>query len=191
MGNSALAPTHNFPISVVPTRRTARRGHSFSGVPYKGGEGYFDLSNASALAYQAENIPITADQTILIYTKMEVLARLGNVPSGFINRTTWAPQVSPAKPLVETDRSMWDQNQLVPRVEVGRWVDIVVNNLDDRGHPFHLVRKQFSPSHISQILQTVSLPDAVLSPEQKIRHIVNFHPNSTATASTYSRFMNR
>ena len=51
-------------------------------------------------------MPVSADQTILIYTEMEVLARLGNVPSGFINRTTSAPQTSPAKPLIETEREM-------------------------------------------------------------------------------------
>jgi hypothetical protein len=45
----------------------------------------------------------------------------------------------------QTERGMWDQNQPVPGVEVGRWVDIVVNNLDDRGHPFHLVRDDYLP----------------------------------------------
>jgi hypothetical protein len=84
---------------------------------------------------------------------MEVLARLGNVPSGFINRTTWAPQTSPAKPLIEIERGMWDQNQLVPVVEVGKWVDLVVNNLDDRGHPFHLVRDDY---FISQLLSSLT-----------------------------------
>jgi hypothetical protein len=143
MGNSALAPTHKFPISTLPNYKHAKRGHTFSGASYQGGEGYFNLSDASAPAPAPNSMPVSADQTILIYTKMEVLARLGNVPSGFINRTTWAPQTSPAKPLIEMERGMWDQNQLVPGVEVGRWVDIVVNNLDDRGHPFHLVRDDY------------------------------------------------
>jgi hypothetical protein len=92
---------------------------------------------------------------LVIYTKMEVLARLGNVPSGFINRTTWAPQTFLAQPLIEMEMEMWDQNQLVPGVEVGRWVDIVVNKLNNRGHPFHLVR---DPSPISQLLSSLTGP---------------------------------
>ena len=81
---------------------------------------------------------------------MEILARLGNVPVGFINRTTWVAQSSPLEPLMNLPREDWDKNQLVPWIPVSRdklkatWVDIVVNNLDEKGHPFHLVRIQYS-----------------------------------------------
>jgi hypothetical protein len=89
--------------------------------------------------------PDVADKNVLLYTKMEILARLGNVPVGFINRTTWVAQSSPAKPLIDISREQWDDNQLVPWIPISRddskitWVDIVVNNLDEKGHPFHLV----------------------------------------------------
>ena len=86
---------------------------------------------------------------------MEVLAHLDNVPAGFINRTSWAPQIDP---LISSPRNSWDKNQLVPRVpmstaEQAVWVDIVVNNLDEKGHPFHLhgydfyVLAQYYPEH--------------------------------------------
>ncbi|KAH8802618.1 laccase iv [Xylogone sp. PMI_703] len=144
IGNKALASTHKFPItSRPPSLRIIKRGHSFRPTPFQGGEGHFHLSTASAPALTPKSMPAAADQIILVYTKMEVLARLGNVPRGFINRTTWAPQASPAKPLLELDRSEWDRNQLVPWVGLedgltGKWVDIIVNNLDEKGHPFHL-----------------------------------------------------
>lgn len=143
MSNKALAPTHNFPISFLPNPRNIRRGHPFRASQFSGGEGYFNISSASGRDLPPDLLPAVADQTILIYTKIEVLARLGNVPRGFMNRTTW-PQASHKKPLIELSRSEWDKNQLVPWVGIdgnsrARWVDIVVNNLDERGHPFHLV----------------------------------------------------
>lgn len=66
-----------------------------------------------------------------------------------MNRTSWIPQPSP---LISVPRKQWDKNQLVPwislpptptnkeqnQVESGKWVDIIVNNLDDGAHPFHL-----------------------------------------------------
>jgi hypothetical protein len=80
---------------------------------------------------------------------------------------------------------IWDQNQLVPCVGVGRWVDIVVNNLDDRGHPFHLVR---DPSRISQLLSSFTAPYLYISSSKYLE--LNLTPpslNSTATPSAYSQ----
>lgn len=76
----------------------------------------------------------------MVYTKVEKLARLSNVPYGFFNRTTWKPQADPPTPLISLPRQQWDRNQLAvvtgPEPE---WVDFIVNNLDDSSHPFHLV----------------------------------------------------
>ncbi|RFU31596.1 hypothetical protein B7463_g4715, partial [Scytalidium lignicola] len=143
MGNKALASIHNFPISSHPYHRNVKRGHSFRPTQFQGGEGYFNISSAFVPVLPSKLMPAVADQTILLYTKIEVLARLSNAPRGFINRTTWAPQASPNKPLIELHRSEWDKNQLVPWVGLEdssktKWVDIVVNNLDEKGHPFHL-----------------------------------------------------
>lgn len=79
-----------------------------------------------------------------MYTKIEKLARLHNVPNGFFNRTSWRPQADPLAPLITLPRQKWDRNQLAvvtgPKPE---WVDFIVNNLDEGPHPFHLV------SHLS------------------------------------------
>lgn len=58
-----------------------------------------------------------------------------------MNRTSWSPQASPPFPLLSLPRSQWDDNQLIPHIptlQSENWVDIIVNNLDDGAHPFHL-----------------------------------------------------
>lgn len=134
--NKALTTIQHFPV--VPRPRS-KRGHPYSATPATSYEGTFDLSalNGTELAILQ---PMKSNTTVLLYTRMEILARLGNVPAGFINRTTWAPQM---KPLISTPRNLWEKNQLVPKVTLSpspeiTWVDIIVNNLDEKGHPFHL-----------------------------------------------------
>lgn len=145
--NKALTAVQSFPIT---SPQKLKRGHSFSPSPSTDDPSVFDISTLTGITASKQLSP-KPDQTILIYTKMEVLAHLGNVPSGFINRTTWTPQSSP---LINLDRSEWDKHQLVPRIPISpdpvneTWVDIIVNNLDEKGHPFHLVcpLPRFSPS---------------------------------------------
>jgi FtsP/CotA-like multicopper oxidase with cupredoxin domain len=101
----------------------------------------FDIQTASALQPPAESIPHAAQHTLVVYTKTQKLSRFGNRPMGFINRTSWSPQ---SPPLIAVPRELWDDHQLVPFVpltpgqEQATWVDIVINNLDDGSHPFHL-----------------------------------------------------
>ena len=73
------------------------------------------------------------------------LAKFSNKPKGFMNHTSWQAQSSPNLPLLALPRSSWDVNQLIPWIPPvdpksgqAQWVDIVLNNLDDGGHPFHL-----------------------------------------------------
>jgi hypothetical protein len=152
--NKALTSTQHFPISASTTSGLPKRGHSYSPTPATSREDTFDLSTLNGTA-SLSPLSIQPDETILLYTKMEVLSHLGNVPSGFINRTSWAPQI---EPLVSLPRTSWDKNQLVPQVPMSTdstkaWIDIVVNNLDEKGHPFHLhgydfyVLAQYYPEH--------------------------------------------
>lgn len=87
-------------------------------------------------------IPQKADKTILLYVKTEQRSQFGNRPMGFINRTSWAPQAIPPLPLNAIPRKSWDSNQLIPFIPIPKsapiWVDVIVNNLDDGSHPFHL-----------------------------------------------------
>jgi FtsP/CotA-like multicopper oxidase with cupredoxin domain len=63
----------------------------------------------------------------MIYTAVEILNRLKQIPHGFINHTTWEPQ---SLPLVALEREIWE---------------LTINNLDSNGHPFHLVRLSLHP----------------------------------------------
>ncbi|KAF4638056.1 hypothetical protein G7Y89_g1 [Cudoniella acicularis] len=141
--NKALTLTHHFSMSPSPNT-LSQRGHPYVPPSIEKGEGFFDLATAKGAVIRENTIQDVANQTILLYTKMEILARLGNVPVGIVNRTTWSPQTLPSQPLVALSRAYWNSNQLVPFIPLSRepsnttWVDIVVNNLDEKGHPFHL-----------------------------------------------------
>lgn len=62
-----------------------KRGHPYAPPEITKGEGYFDLAEARGPAGLKNLFNAVADQTILLYTKMEILAHLGNVPVGYIN----------------------------------------------------------------------------------------------------------
>ncbi|CAG8959838.1 hypothetical protein HYFRA_00001747 [Hymenoscyphus fraxineus] len=104
----------------------------------------FDLSSAVSIASNEKTlqVPDEVNQTILLYTKTEKLSINSNIPMGFINRTSWSPQKTPRLPLISLPRKQWDENQLIPHIgphgASSRWVDIIINNLDDGSHPFHL-----------------------------------------------------
>lgn len=85
----------------------------------------------------AELLPEPAKRFV-VYSAIEILNHLRGVPTGFLNRTHWAPQ---SLPLLAVDRLNWDSNQLVPWTgNKPVWIDLIINNLDGTGHPFHLVR---------------------------------------------------
>lgn len=90
-------------------------------------------------ATKVSDLPAKAEQTILLYAKVEKLAHMDYAPVGFINHTSWTPQTPP---LLAQNRTSWDENQLIPFIGISgskpKRVDIVINNLDDGAHPFHL-----------------------------------------------------
>ncbi|KAE8443035.1 hypothetical protein EG329_002429 [Mollisiaceae sp. DMI_Dod_QoI] len=129
--NRALRPNQSFPILTSSSATSSSKAHE----PV-----HFDLS--TAVAASSSQIPDNADQTILLYTKTQKLSIDNNHPTGIMNRTSWSPQASPPFPLISLPRSQWDSNQFIPHIPTttnsGIWVDIIINNLDDGAHPFHL-----------------------------------------------------
>ncbi|KAJ4138626.1 hypothetical protein NW768_002476 [Fusarium equiseti] len=97
-----------------------------------------DSQNLKAAA-RVTDIPPKAQQTVVLYVKTEKLAHNNYEPVSFINHTSWKPQTPP---LISHNRSSWDENQLVPMVPITSKqparIDIIINNLDDGAHPFHL-----------------------------------------------------
>lgn len=105
----------------------------------------FNLADASGPTLPAGSIPSIVDKTFLLYTKVAILSEFGNVPKGFINRTSWDEPSSSAVPLLELSRTEWG-DKFIPWIGPGtdKWVDVVLNNMDDKGHPFHLVHTTLS-----------------------------------------------
>ncbi|EFX01145.1 laccase iv [Grosmannia clavigera kw1407] len=114
---------------------------------------HFNLADAKG-AVQDGAVPLMTAQKAVVYTRVEILASHGNVPLGVVNRTSWLVDEPAAPPLLALDRSRWPHmrrpgetpplGQAVRDVpwfeQTGKdeWMDLVVNNLDEKGHPFHL-----------------------------------------------------
>lgn len=127
--NSALSISHSWPIDW--NRRLSDTASTTID--------HTDVDAFESLHDQSGVVPAQADQTIVLYTLTQKLARLDNEPRGFINSSTWRPQ---SPPLIERGRDDWDEKQFVPHVPFRPssplWIDIVLNNLDEDSHPFHL-----------------------------------------------------
>ena len=119
-------------------------------------------------------------ETAVLYTTMFIHSSSGNRPVGSVNGTSWMVENSRSKPLLSLDREEWGSTTedaglleelrvpYFPRSAGDRWVDIVVNNLDDTGHPFHMVshaQVQMYARSITNVASTViiftlSLPES-------------------------------
>lgn len=98
-----------------------------------------DINRIPSAPSVLEPLPPKANQTYVVYTKIQKLSFNHNMPFGIFNKTTWSPQRDPFIPLIGLPRAKWDKNQFA--ITTGpdpAWVDLVVNNLDDGGHPFHM-----------------------------------------------------
>ncbi|KUJ18043.1 uncharacterized protein LY89DRAFT_696478 [Mollisia scopiformis] len=135
MQNLALTATQTIEIITPANTRSSHESTAADDQEVQWPTTSFDLSTAKGLQQQA--MPTTANQTILIYTHIEMLAHYDHVPMAYMNRTNWIPQ---SPPLISIPTSKWDDHQFMPEIHGnGEWVDIIVNNLDkDAGHPFHL-----------------------------------------------------
>lgn len=152
-----------------------------------------DIQNLPSIEDILSDIPRSAsvDITEVVYAKVQKLSIRHNVPYGFFNRTSWLPQSDPSTPLIDLAREKWDKNQLTftahtaqsPPMNAksdhdGTWVDLIVNNLDDSGHPFHLVR--LTSRSIWLVLHS-----------SWNRAILLTLDNSTVTISIYWQFIKR
>ncbi|QIW99401.1 hypothetical protein AMS68_004919 [Peltaster fructicola] len=127
--NPALSSEQVFDISLANQRQTQGANTDLTARAIS-----LDLLKPSS----AESIS-PAETTLVLYTMTEKLAHLDYEPHGNINRTIWQPQ-SPH--LLSLHRSAWNDKQFIPRIPYRPmdplWVDLVVNNLDEEDHPFHL-----------------------------------------------------
>jgi hypothetical protein len=178
--NHALTPDQTFAIHYSNTSKTVDDATS---IPMIRNE--LNLEKIPSSASVLAKLPEQADETHVVYTKIQKMARLRNMPYGFFNMTIWKPQNEPQVPLIALPRESWDSNQFSITTGPGpTWVDLVVNNLDEGPHPFHMVSTptfliSTKPSTLKHcIIIIVFLLDYPLHPRSC--HITP----STATTST-------
>lgn len=144
--NPALTRMQSFSLSWIPSAKTE---HRRQGNPPK--VDIYNIQNAEGLLIP-EDAPLrkTPVEVALLYTSLSINSFKNDEPWGELNHTSWMWKDPQARPLLAIDRTEWENgteqaNPLrtfrVPRYEAGedRWLDLVVNNVDDKGHPFHLV----------------------------------------------------
>lgn len=146
--NPALTPTQHFPLHWERTDKTTRAFESVTAREEIVKQ--FDLQDAQGEAVDAKSsVHKKPPHAALFYSTIDIRATQHNEPVGNVNRTSWILADAAAKPLLALDRTQWDgvtkqpssrQKFHVPFFPEGEWIDIVVNNGDDKGHPFHIVR---------------------------------------------------
>ncbi|KAJ5816091.1 hypothetical protein N7447_008324 [Penicillium robsamsonii] len=127
--NPALVPDQSFPMDY--------RSNATQGSPLK--VHHLNIEEVPSSPSILHSIPPTAQQIHVVYTKIQKMARYSNKPFGYFNQTTWKPQQDPPAPVTYIPRAKWDTNQFA--ITTGRepaWVDLVINNLDEGSHPFHM-----------------------------------------------------
>ncbi|CRL29634.1 Cupredoxin [Penicillium camemberti] len=127
--NPVLTPDQTFTINY--------RSDAVEGPPLKAH--HLNIGETPSAPSILHSIPPTAQQTHVVYTKIQKMARYSNKPFGYFNQTTWRPQQDPPVPLASIPRAKWDANQFAITTELEPvWIDLVINNLDEGSHPFHL-----------------------------------------------------
>lgn len=120
-----------------------------------------DLSRLSGKSLVPEVFKHEAGHTILLYATISYMTRYQYRPKGFFNHTSWEPSVSTKSPLATLNRTEWPEtpHELIPEVRQGKTVDLVINNIDDKGHPLHLhghdflVVAQYRPGRVGTFQQ--------------------------------------
>ncbi|PHH92493.1 hypothetical protein CDD83_7130 [Cordyceps sp. RAO-2017] len=125
-----------------PGRQRGRRSPSLM---------HFNLAEASGTPLDASLAGMKRpSETAVLYTTMQVRAASHNQPVGTVNHSSWAVADPGRRPLLSLDREEWAEAVTQPtpaqtfktpwfgRAGPGGWLELVLNNFDDTGHPFHL-----------------------------------------------------
>ncbi|KAH8888947.1 hypothetical protein GQ53DRAFT_723716 [Thozetella sp. PMI_491] len=187
--NFALTRIQSFALSWAIGSATPARTSSGASGPEP--VNFFDLSTATGLS----DIEIPLDsETAVFYTKIEILASHGNIPLGVVNRTSWKVPSSRSPPLIVLDRKEWGEDRIedgpprlgaihrhipwFPNTGEQNWMTIVLNNLDDRGHPFHFVSHGYS-FYVVATRRSQSGQYEVYNPLESAKNISEGLTNST------------
>lgn len=147
--NYALTRIQSFPLEELGSaakRALTRRQNAVEMI---------SLADVNGIALSDEIAASTKPaETVVFYTTIKNRATHENRPAGLFNHSSWIVKDAFAPPLLAVDEEKWAglakepsplQNFTVSTFAASaagdktRWLDVVVNNLDDKGHPFHLV----------------------------------------------------
>ncbi|KAK7464497.1 ferroxidase fet3 [Stygiomarasmius scandens] len=100
----------------------------------------------------------TAEETVMMYVTSMIRSSTAGKPFGYVNQTSWKADLS--NPVLSRPSSSLDFDSptelIAPirfnssNVEKGKVVDIIVNNLEEDPHPFHLHGHHFWPLYTFQ-----------------------------------------
>lgn len=146
--NPALTRIHTYPLSWShshsPSTSVMNRDDAKDFVKT------FDLSTAQGDSL-SEPLPQNSTEISVLYTTLGPNSYKDDAPWGELNHTSFVWKDANTKPLLAMDMDAWEtateqanpfRHFKVPWFESGqKWVELVINNVDEKGHPFHLVRK--------------------------------------------------
>ncbi|KAJ4473007.1 multicopper oxidase-domain-containing protein [Lentinula aciculospora] len=121
--------------------------HSWSAV--KANE-FLDPLSLQPVDHLARILP-PADDVLMMYVTTMIRTATENKPFGYVNQTTWKPNL--ADPILSRADVASSSKELIVPVSIGNTsestttvvLDIIVNNLEDGPHPFHLHGHHFWP----------------------------------------------
>ena len=155
--NTALTATQQFQISPEKDRDLPSvKKKTMDHLSERSKAMKIELQKTHGQHIPENSVPGQADKTFLLYSTISYLAINQNRPKGDINHTSWATMETRSLPLLAFPRDKWpsDPEPFIPATDGALWIDIVINNMDDKGHPFHLHGHDFyilashSPSRV-------------------------------------------
>lgn len=147
--NYALNPTQAFPVTwgqVSPAHTDARQNQE----PSRAESAFLDLSAIHGVDIEATNhIHQPPAEKAVFYSALGIRPDNYNKPVGSINHTSWSPPQNSA--ILALPREQWHHAVKQPATSQGlvvpwfkaygedHWMEMTLNNFDERGHPFHMV----------------------------------------------------
>ncbi|KAF5390849.1 hypothetical protein D9757_004454 [Collybiopsis confluens] len=141
--------------------RTTEHPNSVAWSDIKPGE-YLDALSLRPLDPSAAILP-PADDVVMMYVTTMIRTSTGNRPFGYVNQTSWKP--SSTDPILARADSAPSSKELIYSINPiptnissslisspSVVMDIVVNNLEDGPHPFHLHGHHFWPLYTYQAM---------------------------------------
>ncbi|KAJ3715578.1 multicopper oxidase-domain-containing protein [Lentinula guzmanii] len=136
-------------IMTYGCRRGSRlpRTHNWSALK---ADERLDPLSLQPLDHLARLLPL-ADNVVMMYVTTMIRTATGNKPFGYVNQTTWKPNLT--NPVLARSDFASSSKELIVPLDVSNTsispasvvLDIIVNNLEDGPHPFHLHGHHFWP----------------------------------------------